>query len=69
MSTFFYQFFLKKVLTNPVLCAIIKVQRNEREVTKMYYLENGMEFATYRDAEIYCGEQDIPCEEIYKEGE
>ena len=32
----------------------------------MYYLENGMEFPTYRDAEIYCGECGIPCEEIYE---
>lgn len=32
----------------------------------MYYLENGMEFATYRNAEIYCGENGISCEEIYE---
>ena len=53
-------------MTNTYLCGIIRVQRNEREARTMYYLENGMEFATYRDAEIYCGEQGIPCEEIYE---
>lgn len=25
------------------------------------------EFATYREAEIYCGEHGIPCEEIFEE--
>ena len=27
------------------------------------------EFATYRDAEVYCGENNISCENIYKIGE
>ena len=27
------------------------------------------EFDTYREAEIYCGECDIPCEEIYEKEE
>lgn len=27
------------------------------------------EFATYREAEVYCGERSIPCEEIYQEEE
>lgn len=27
------------------------------------------EFATYRDAEIYCGENNISCENIYEIGE
>ena len=26
------------------------------------------EFATYREAEIYCGENNISCENIYKIG-
>ena len=25
------------------------------------------EFETYRDAEIYCGEHGIPCEEIFED--
>ena len=25
------------------------------------------EFATYREAEIFCGEHGIPCENIYEE--
>ena len=25
-----------------------------------------MEFATYREAEIYCGEHNISCEDIYE---
>jgi len=34
-----------------------------------YFVEYGryyQEFATYREAEIYCGEHNIPCEEIYE---
>lgn len=27
------------------------------------------EFRTYRDAEIYCGENNIPAEDIYEIGE
>lgn len=27
------------------------------------------EFATYREAEIYCGENNIHCEDIYEIGE
>jgi hypothetical protein len=36
----------------------------------MYYVETMMdcvEFATYREAEIYCGEMGIPCECIFEE--
>ena len=36
----------------------------------MYYVHNGRfyeEFDTNREAEIYCGEHDIPCEEIFEE--
>lgn len=36
----------------------------------MFVVECGFgfkEFATYREAEIYCGERGIPCEEIYEE--
>ncbi len=34
-----------------------------------YFVECGLiyeEFATYRDAEIYCGEHGIHCENIYE---
>jgi len=34
-----------------------------------YFVEDGMvyeEFATYREAEIYCGEHGIHCENIYE---
>jgi hypothetical protein len=31
--------------------------------TKMDYVE----FETYREAEIFCGERGIPCEYIYEE--
>lgn len=37
-----------------------------------YVVEWGIqceEFDTYREAEIYCGERGIPCEEIYQEEE
>ena len=36
----------------------------------MFYVElifgDVVEFATYREAEIFCGERGIPCEEIYE---
>lgn len=35
-----------------------------------YYVEYGIcceEFDTYRDAEIYCGERGIPCENIFED--
>ena len=38
----------------------------------MFYVNCGIyytEFATYREAEIFCGENGISCEEIYEEEE
>lgn len=38
----------------------------------MFYIDFGiyyMEFATYREAEIFCGLCGIPCEEIYEDNE
>lgn len=38
----------------------------------MFYVNCGIdyiEFATYREAEIFCGERGISCEEIYEEEE
>jgi hypothetical protein len=38
----------------------------------MFYVDCGIyytEFATYREAEIFCGERGISCEEIYEEEE
>ena len=38
----------------------------------MFYVDYGMdyiEFTAYREAEIFCGEHGIPCEEIYEENE
>lgn len=35
-----------------------------------YYVDNGIyyeEFDLYREAEIFCGENGIPCEEIYED--
>ena len=44
---------------------------NEREVIQMkYYVDNGIyyeEFDSYREAEIFCGENGISCEEIYED--
>lgn len=31
------------------------------------YAMDCVEFDTYREAEVYCGEMGIPCEEIYEE--
>lgn len=35
------------------------------EQTKNNYIVEGYEFETYRQAEIFCGEHGIMCEEIY----
>lgn len=38
----------------------------------MFYVDCGIhctEFATYQEAEIFCGERGISCEEIYEETE
>lgn len=38
----------------------------------MFYVDCGIyyaEFTTYREAEIFCGERGISCEEIYEENE
>ena len=35
-----------------------------------YFVDYGIyygEFKTYREAEIFCGENRIPCEEIYED--
>ena len=62
----------KFFLTNGEKCDIIYT---EREVNTMkYFVQFGyhyQEFPTYRDAEIYCGMNNIPCDEIYEieEGE
>ena len=44
---------------------------SEREVIQMkYYVDYGIyyeEFDTYREAEIFCGENELPCEEIYED--
>ena len=61
----------KKLLTNNKSCAIIKTQK-EKEIKIMFYVDCGIyytEFATYREAEIFCGERGISCEEIYEENE
>ena len=42
------------------------------EIKIMFYVDCGIyytEFATYREAEIFCGENGISCEEIYEEDE
>lgn len=45
--------------------------KNKEEIFKMmYYVEYGRiyeEFESYREAEIFCGENGIPCEYIYGE--
>ena len=33
------------------------------------FVVNEREFANYREAEIYCGENGIPCDEIFEEEE
>jgi hypothetical protein len=42
------------------------------EIKIMFYVDCGIyyaEFTTYREAEIFCGERGISCEEIYEENE
>ena len=70
----FIIFFPKKGLTNAASGVIIKVQKRDKksEVKIMFVVDFERvyeEFATYREAEIFCGERGIHCENIYEENE
>ena len=52
------------------MCYNKDTKREEKKI--MFYVDCGIyytEFTTYREAEIFCGERGISCEEIYEENE